>query len=91
MLIELIGYAAGALTTVSLVPEIYTTWRKKEARDLSFYWLGALTIGNGIWAVYGFLIQALPIVVANAVSFSLCIVQIALAARYDKVKLSPFR
>lgn len=84
--INAIGYFAGALTTLSLIPEIYKTWKKKEARDLSFYWLGMLCLGVAIWVVYGFEISSPPIIVANAVSLALCIIQIILAIKYDKIK-----
>lgn len=85
--IELIGYVAGTLTTLALIPEIYTTWRKKDARDLSFYWLGSLSVGNALWAVYGAMIASLPIMAANSISFVLSLVQIALVIKYDRVKL----
>ena len=85
--VELLGYIAGTLTTIALVPEIYRTWRKKEARDLSFYWLGCLGIGCGIWIIYGALIGSYPVIIANVVSVILCCVQITLAVKYDKIRI----
>lgn len=86
---ELIGYLAGALTTLSLVPEIYRTMKKKEARDLSFYWLGSLSLGVALWIVYGVSIASLPVIIANSVSLVLCIIQIALAIKYDRIRIRP--
>ena len=88
--INLVGYLAGALTTLSLIPEIYKTWKKKEARDLSFHWLGMLCLGVAIWIVYGFEISSPPIIVANAVSLVLCVIQIILAIKYDKIKFNSY-
>lgn len=81
--IELIGYAAGTLTTISLIPEIYRTWKRKEARDLSFYWLGTMCTGQALWVAYGVYISSLPIVAANSVSVFLCLVQATLILKYN--------
>ena len=85
MIVEVIGYVAGLLTTGSLVPEIYRTWKKKEARDLSFYWLGALSAGVALWIVYGVMIASFPVIIANVASLILCAIQIGLAIRYDNL------
>jgi MtN3 and saliva related transmembrane protein len=85
--ISILGYVAAFFTTVSLVPEIYRTMKKREARDLSFYWIGTLTFGQLLWAIYAVMIHSLPLLAAGSVSFILCIIQAALAVKYDRIKI----
>lgn len=84
--VSLVGYAAGVLTPLALLPEIYRTWKTKDAKDLSYYWLGSLTIGNTLWAIYGFLISSLPLLISNSVSIALGIVLILLTIKYNTKK-----
>ncbi len=85
--IVLIGYVAGLLTTFSLVPEIYRTWRIKEARDLSYYWLASLGVGVVLWIAYGIFISSMPVIAANSASIILVMLQALLTVRYNKRKL----
>ncbi len=86
MLITLIGYLAAFLTTASLMPEIYRTWRKKESRDLSFYWIFSLGAGQVFWLAYGLMINSMPLAVAALVSLMLAIIQAAFTIKYAKPK-----
>lgn len=82
--IELIGFAAGALTTVSFVPQLIKTWRCKSARDLSYAML--LTFGSGVllWLIYGLYLHAPPIILANAVTLALISAILVLKIHYER-------
>ena len=69
--VELIGYAAAVLTTVSFVPQVIKTWRSRSADDLSLLMLVVFTLGVFLWLVYGIVLRSAPIVAANAVTFVL--------------------
>lgn len=71
MSIEWIGLIAGILTTLSFVPQVYRTWKTKSADDLSLGMFLLFTLGVILWLVYGFLIDDLPIILANIVTLSL--------------------
>lgn len=85
--IDLLGYVAAFFTTISLLPEIYRTVKIKEARDLSFYWIGALAMGQIFWLAYAAIIDALPLLVAAVVTLALCIIQLLLAVKYDRIRI----
>ena len=47
--IELIGYTAAVLTTVSFLPQVWKTWRSKSAQDLSIVMLSlSILIRDGV-------------------------------------------
>ena len=80
--IILIGYAAGALTTISFVPQVIKAWNMKETRDLSLAMLIFFAIGILLWTLYGFWTDSLPIIAANMITFVLILVLLYLKFRY---------
>ncbi|HET7057321.1 MAG TPA: SemiSWEET transporter [Nitrospiraceae bacterium] len=68
---SLLGIAAGALTTMSFLPQVLKTWQSRSAKDFSFWMLGAFTSGVLLWVIYGFSIGSLPIIVTNIATLML--------------------
>ena len=64
-LIDLLGTLAGFLTTASFVPQVIKTLRSGQTRDISLAMWLAFCSGVALWTVYGFLLEAWPIVAAN--------------------------
>lgn len=78
----IIGLTAATLTTLSFVPQVVKTWKMKETRDISLSMFLILGIGIILWTVYGFMIQDLPVILANCVSFIFIAIIIFLKVRY---------
>ncbi|MCI5081267.1 MAG: SemiSWEET transporter [Saprospiraceae bacterium] len=68
---EWIGLVAGLLTTISFIPQVYRTWKTRSAEDLSLGMFLLFTTGVVLWLIYGFIINDLPIILANIVTLSL--------------------
>lgn len=68
---EYVGLAAGALTTAAYLPQVYKTWRSKTVGDISLVMYGAMTLGVFLWCVYGVLLRAPAVVLANGASLLL--------------------
>jgi MtN3 and saliva related transmembrane protein len=77
-----IGLFAGTLTTISFLPQLVQTFRTKSAEDLSYLMLITFMSGVILWLIYGIFLQALPIILANAVTLALLIAIVALKVRY---------
>ena len=56
----LLGYFAGFLTTVSLLPQVVKMWTIKSAEDFSLVMLLIWCTGISCWVVYGVLLNAVP-------------------------------
>ncbi len=81
---ELIGFAAGACTTIAFVPQV---WRTVKTRDVSGIEVGMFLIfGTGVllWLAYGVATNARPVILFNAITLVLVLVQIFLIARYRR-------
>ena len=81
-----IGIAAGALTSVSMLPQLIKIIKEKKAGDVSVVMLLVLISGLALWAVYGFMKEDWPIIITNSFSFLLNCVVLFFRVRYNGVK-----
>ena len=68
---DLIGSVAGALTTIAFVPQVLQIYRSRSARDISLGMYAIFVSGVLLWLIYGCMIGALPVIVANGVTLLL--------------------
>ncbi|MCE7977473.1 MAG: hypothetical protein DYH03_10070 [Nitrospira sp. NTP1] len=80
--VTLIGLLAGTLTTIAFIPQLQQTWRTRSAQDVSLGMLLTFIIGVFLWLVYGLLLGALPIILANLVTLVLTLAILILKLRY---------
>ena len=69
--IDTLGYAAATLTTASFVPQAWLIFRSRNVSGISLAMYSVFTLGIALWLLYGLLIEAWPIVIANVVTFAL--------------------
>ncbi|MBC3927457.1 SemiSWEET transporter [Undibacterium sp. CY21W] len=68
---DVIGYIAACLTTSAFVPQAWLTWQHKRAEGVSIGMYLIMVCGVLVWMVYGILLHAWPIIIANAVTLAL--------------------
>jgi MtN3 and saliva related transmembrane protein len=79
---DLIGTMAAFLTTSSFLPQAIKTFRTKDVSGISLSMYGIFTAGVALWLVYGILLNAWPIIIANAVTVSLALSIFVMKLRY---------
>ena len=67
-MIEILGYAAATLTTVSFVPQAIKTLRSGDTAAISLRMYLLFTSGIALWGIYGLLTGDGPLIVANAIT-----------------------
>jgi MtN3 and saliva related transmembrane protein len=82
--IEVIGYMAAVLTTVSFVPQLLRVIKLRSARDISLGMFLIFTAGTFAWLVYGVLAHSRPVWIANSVTFVLSLSILVLKLRFDR-------
>ena len=82
-LLEVLGFTAGACTTLAFLPQITKVWRTKQVNDISLGMYSIFVLGVALWLSYGLLRGALPIVVANAITLALAGSVLVMKLRYD--------
>lgn len=80
--IDLLGFAAGALTTCAFWPQLQKTWTSKSAGDVSLSMLAIFTTGVCLWFLYGLVLHSWPIIVTNFITLLLTGALLALKLHY---------
>ena len=81
-LAELIGIIAGLLTTVAFLPQAVKIWRSKSAKDVSLAMFVCFCAGIVLWVIYGFMLGALPVILANVVTLCIAATILVFKIRY---------
>lgn len=81
---DLLGYLAGTLTTVSLLPQVWRTFRTKDVSGISLRMYFTFTVGIAIWLAYGIVLHETPMILANSVSLVLACLVLAMKLRYGR-------
>jgi MtN3 and saliva related transmembrane protein len=63
--VNVIGLAAGSLTTVAFLPQVIKTWKSGSAKDLSLGMFSFFCLGVLLWLIYGILVKDTPVIAAN--------------------------
>lgn len=63
---NIVGSAAGELTSVSMIPQLVKVLREKNVEDLSAGMLIVLISGLSLWVWYGIMKSEWPIILSNA-------------------------
>ena len=62
--VEIMGLVAAICTTTAFLPQLIRTWRT-GGHDLSYYMLAIFLLGVTLWLIYGIILHAAPIILAN--------------------------
>ena len=79
---EWTGYVAATLTTLAFVPQALKTIRSKDTRSISLGMYVVFTIGIAFWLVYGIVLNSIPMILSNIVTFVLSATILAMKLKY---------
>ena len=85
-LTDLIGTLAALLTTLSFVPQAWHTFQTKDVSGISLGMYSAFTLGVALWLAYGLMLQAWPVVIANAVTLALALGILTMKLVYQRAR-----
>lgn len=80
---EYLGYAAGALTAFTFLPQVIKTWQSKSAKDISLIMFIIAFVNEIMWLVYGFMLDNWVIISTNAVMLLMSGFMIGLKLKYN--------
>lgn len=80
---DILGYAAGALTAFTFLPQVIKTWKSKSAKDISLNMFIIAFVNEIMWLVYGFMLDNWVIILTNAVMLGMSGFMIALKLKYN--------
>lgn len=78
----IIGYLAAFCTTSAFIPQVIHTLKTRSTEDISLYMYLIFIIGVFSWFLYGIFIDALPIMLANGITFVLAVIVLIAKFRF---------
>ncbi len=81
-----VGASAALLTTIAFLPQAYKSYKTRDLSGISLPMYSILTLGVGLWMLYGILIGDWPLIVSNAIT--LCSSIMILTLKILQVKTS---
>jgi MtN3 and saliva related transmembrane protein len=82
--VNVIGYVAAVLTTISFLPQLIRVVKLRSARDISLGMFLIFSVGTLFWLIYGLLSHSPPVWIANAVTLALSVSILILKLRFDR-------
>jgi MtN3 and saliva related transmembrane protein len=69
--LDIIGYSAGLLILVSIVPQIIKSWKTKSTKDISLLRYIIYILGIILWLTYGIILANGPMIITNSINLCL--------------------
>jgi MtN3 and saliva related transmembrane protein len=79
--IQILGLAAGTITSITFLPQVIHIWKTKSAKDLSMQMLLLLVLGVTMWLAYGLLVKDTAIIYTNSMVLAMSLILV-----YFKIK-----
>jgi MtN3 and saliva related transmembrane protein len=80
--ITFLGYLAGFLVVISLLPQTIKAWQTKSTKDISLWRYIIYVIGLILWIIYAILTKNGPVAVTNLIGLILALMILSLKIKY---------
>jgi MtN3 and saliva related transmembrane protein len=82
--IQILGLAAGTITSITFLPQVIQIWKTKSAKDLSLQMLLLLILGVSMWLTYGILVLDAAIIYTNSMVLTMSLVMLYFKWKFNK-------
>ncbi|QIJ72902.1 hypothetical protein G4V39_09680 [Thermosulfuriphilus ammonigenes] len=83
---DFLGYLAGMITTFSGLPQLLTSYRRRNLSGLDLRFLVLFLVGISLWTIYGILIDSKPIIIFNSITLLIWIPILGLKIREQRAE-----
>ncbi len=80
--VDILGYTAGAITSLTFLPQVIKTWKDKSAKDISMNMFLIAATNEVMWIVYGVLLKNWVIIATNSVVLIMSLIMITFKLRF---------
>jgi MtN3 and saliva related transmembrane protein len=81
---EILGLAAGTISSITFLPQVIKIWQTKSAKDLSIPMLLLLVLGVSMWLAYGIIIKNTPVIYTNSMVLFMSFIMLFFKFKYNK-------
>jgi len=80
--VDILGYSAGAVTSLTFLPQVIKTWKIRSAKDISLLMFVIAATNEAMWIAYGVLLDNWVITLTNIIVLSMALVMIYFKLRF---------
>jgi MtN3 and saliva related transmembrane protein len=80
--VQILGLAAGTITSITFVPQVIQIWKTKSAKDLSLMMLLLLITGVLMWLTYGIIVKDTAIIYTNSMVLAMSLIMLYFKFRF---------
>jgi MtN3 and saliva related transmembrane protein len=82
--VDILGYSAGAITTLTFLPQIIKTWKEKSAKDVSLVMFIIAAVNEVMWIAWGALLTPANwvVILTNSIILVMSLTMIFLKLSY---------
>ena len=81
---EILGIIAGALVTISTIPQLVRVFKLRSAHEISLPFTIMLMVGFTFWTAYGFALGRILLIIWNMVAVALISVLLFAKIKYGR-------
>lgn len=74
--LQILGLAAGTITSITFLPQVIQIWKTKSAKDISLQMLLLLILGVSMWLTYGILVMDAAIIYTNSMVLTMSLIML---------------
>ena len=79
--VDIMGFIAGILVVISLLPQVIKSWKTRSTRDISIWRYIIYIIGLVLWITYAIIIKNAPVAAMNSFGLVLALIILGLKIR----------
>lgn len=80
--IEILGFIAGSMVAISLLPQVVKAWKTKSTKDLSLSWTLINLGGQILWIIYGYYVGSMALITMSSITLVMTLSLIVLKLRF---------
>ena len=81
---DIVGYAATAVGTSMMLPQLVRSWRTKHMRGVAWGMIALFLVNCLLWLAYGLMIAAPPMILANSSGCIIALTLLGLKIRFRR-------
>jgi len=82
MIADVVGFLAGILIGISILPQIIKSLKTRKVEDISFLMLLIIIFGEILWVIYGIMIKSSPIIAVDGFALLATLIMIYIKIFY---------
>jgi len=80
---EVLGFIAGSLIAISLLPQVIKSLKTRSTNDISLQWTIINLLGQLLWIIYGVMIGSVALYVMSGITFVMALIVLGLKLKFD--------